>query len=389
MGNSILNKASEILPYKIIKRINKTGEGRSGDEVYKRRNRRNYRGVMQYVTWDKLKRGVLPSHILDEYEEGYVVWVSPSEYFGDTYPNRSPLLNKDFILGKTGFVYYKSQDELLKYPPLSDWRELYELSTKHLDDGKREWIGEACYNVKNANPQRVSDICADKKAKRDKQDILQLLKDMGVDIDEYKDIPDQCGIGNYDYDYASQVMKDNVKLQMLYLLLTCEDKNGINFGKYIQNNYDSIKDEGKETKAFVNLIKKSNYLNEYRSFFNDLEKECKKKGLLDYTKLMNINGWDPVVKRPICPLCSKPLSCEDFFKEIEQQEGRRVFDNTQREVVLMHVNALRPGRLNHRVYNLSWGHAFCNTIQGDKDISETIDELQQIINNYLKHSENK
>lgn len=386
---NVLKRASEVIPYKIMKRINKTGEGRSGDQVYKRRNRRNYRGVMQYVTWDKLKKGELPNHILNEYEEGYIVWISPSEYFGDNYPNESKNLNKDFIIGTTGFVYYKNQEELTKYPPLSHWRELYELSTKRLDDGRREWIGEVCFNVKNANPQKVSDICADRKAKRDKADIRELLREMGIDPDQYSDIPDQCGIGNYDYDYASEIMKENVKIQMLYLILTCEDEHGINFGRYIKQHFDEIKIEDKESKRFLELVKTENYLTEYESFFRELERECVRKNLLDFTKLMDLNGWDPVIKRPICPLCSKPLSCEDFFKEVEQQEGRKVFDNTQREVVLMHVNALRPGRLNHRVYNLAWGHSFCNTIQGDKDISETIDELQEIINNYLKHMNKK
>lgn len=386
---NILKQASSVIPYKIMKRINKTGEGRSGDEVYKRRNRRNYRGVMQYVTWDRLKKGELPSHILDEYEEGYIVWISPAQYFGSNYPNVSDALNEDFVLGTNGFVYYKSQDELTKYPPLSNWRELYELSTKHLDDGRREWVGEVCFNIKNANPQKVSDICADKKAKRKKNEILDLLMDMGIDLNQYTNIPDQCGIGNYDYDYASEKMKENVKLQMLYLILTCEDENGINFGKYIKQHFNEIKTEGKESAKLLRLIETDSYETEYLSFFSELERECQRKNLLDFTKLMDLNGWDPVIKRPICPLCSKPLSCEDFFKEVEQQEGRKVFDNTQREVVLMHVNALRPGKLNHRIYNLAWGHSFCNTVQGDKDISETIDELQEIIKNYSKHMNKK
>ena len=32
----------KIIPYKLAKRINKTGEGRSGLEIYKRRNRRSF-----------------------------------------------------------------------------------------------------------------------------------------------------------------------------------------------------------------------------------------------------------------------------------------------------------------------------------------------------------
>ena len=51
----VLKEMSKVLPYKLIKRINKTGEGRSGLEVYKRRNRRDYRVVIQYSTWSKMK----------------------------------------------------------------------------------------------------------------------------------------------------------------------------------------------------------------------------------------------------------------------------------------------------------------------------------------------
>lgn len=41
------------LPYKLKKRIDKTGEGRSGLEIYKRRNSRSYRVIIQYKTWLK------------------------------------------------------------------------------------------------------------------------------------------------------------------------------------------------------------------------------------------------------------------------------------------------------------------------------------------------
>ena len=58
-----------------------------------------------------------------------------------------------------------------------------------------------------------------------------------------------------------------------------------------------------------------------------------------------------------------------FFEDVEQPEGREVDDNTQKDIVLMHVDALRSRVLNHRPYNLGWGHNYCNLIQGYKDIS--------------------
>lgn len=119
-----------------------------------------------------------------------------------------------------------------------------------------------------------------------------------------------------------------------------------------------------------------------------MKNECIEKVLLDFERLQNVNAWDIIRNRPICPLCSKTLNANSFFEEILQQEGRRVQDNTQREIVLMHINALRSGKLNHRVYNLGWGHNFCNAIQGDKDIQETIDELHEIVSTYNEHTSN-
>jgi len=380
--NNVLEQASSILPYKIIKRISKTGEGRSGDELYKRRNSRSYRGVMQYVTWDKLQKGSIVPNILENYKNGYIVWISPEDYFGtkENYPAESPNLNRNFILGQTGFVYYKNSEELSAYPALDNWHELYELSTKSCH-GQRDWVGEVCFNIKNAKQPIISDICRDAKAKHTHEEILSIIRAAGVDTDNYLDIPTQCGIGNYDFDYANEQMIEDVKLQMLYMILTCEDKEGENFGKYLLLHKDSISSE-KDTKAFRKNIQSDNYLEKYKTFFKELQNKCNSKNLLDFDKLEKINSWDRVKDRPICPLCSRPLNCEDFFKEIEQQEGRKVFDNTQREVVLMHVKALRSGLLNHKTYNLSWGHNFCNTIQGDRDIEETIDRLKEIIKSY-------
>jgi hypothetical protein len=48
----------------------------------------------------------------------------------------------------------------------------------------------------------------------------------------------------------------------------------------------------------------------------------------------------------------------------------------------MHIKALKPGELNHSVYNLGWGHNFCNSVQGDKDVEETINALEKIVKDY-------
>lgn len=383
---SVLNKMSKVLPYKITKKINKTGEARSGAEIYKRRNSRSYRGLMQYVTWNKLVTGVITPNVLDQYNKGCLVWLSPKEYFGTNYPNRSNSLNPAFILGETGFVYYSNIEEYRTYPPLQNWKELYELNTQGKKENDDTWIGDYCLNIKNTNPKKISEICKDAEAKKSKAEICAILHQYGIEMDE-NEIPGQCGIGNYDYDYADNDMIEKVKLQMLYMILACEDSEGANFREYLKDNYETLLVANKDT-TFKRNIESQNYDALYNAFFNELKQECIEKGLLNFEELQQVNAWDTNINRPICPLCSKPMVAKNFFEEIEQAEGRRVQDNTQRAIVLMHINALRSGKLNHRTYNLGWGHNFCNAIQGDKDIEDTIAELRRIVETYETNTGN-
>lgn len=374
----------KILPHKLTFRISKTGEARSGAELYKRRNSRSYRGLMQYVTWNKLMTGEITPNILSQYGNGCLVWLSPKEYFGDNYPERADKLNPKFILGKTGFIYYTSIEEYRKFPPLENWKELYELETKGKRENDNSWVGDYCLNIKNTSHKKISEICKDSEAKKSDIDINMILQNYGVELPSKK-LPKQCGIGNYDYDYANEEMIENVKLQMLYMALACEDSNGQNFKSYLKSNYQKLLTEGKDA-TFVKNINSNNYDKMYDEFFLELKQECEEKRLLNFVELQKVNAWNTTLNRPICPLCGKTMTANDFFQAIEQAEGRKVQDNTQRAIVLMHINALRSGQLNHRIYNLGWGHNFCNAIQGDKNIEDTIAELKRVVETFEKNT---
>ena len=108
-------------------------------------------------------------------------------------------------------------------------------------------------------------------------------------------------------------------------------------------------------------------------------KYCEEHKLLDFNKLSKLGAWGE--KSPTCPLCKIKLNAEEFFQVAQQQVGREEEDNTQSEIVLMHVNALKPGEFNHCTYNLAWGHKHCNTIQGDDSIDETLNRLRKILIN--------
>ena len=114
---------------------------------------------------------------LDVYEEGFVVMITPAEYFGDNYPNESSVLSKNLVLGKTGFIYYGNVVELNNFPPLDNWKEVLELSTTWISEKGQTWLGDVVFNVKNAKPSKVSIICKNDKSKtkEEKEKVDQLL----------------------------------------------------------------------------------------------------------------------------------------------------------------------------------------------------------------------
>lgn len=58
---------------------------------------------------------------------------------------------------------------------------------------------------------------------------------------------------------------------------------------------------------------------------------------------------------------------------MEQAEGRVVPDINVTELNLLHVEELRVGVLNHRPYNVGWGHHHCNVVVKDSGIAKTLE----------------
>lgn len=347
----------------------------------------NYPNLWKTIT---LTNPPIEENILPNFREGYVVLITPEEYFGNNYPNKSSSLHPRFILGETGFVYYSSEEEFNKYKPLHSWNEVYELNNKgnHFNEPKT-WEGEYVLNIKNTAKPKISKIC---KKSNTKNEIKQIFN---TKFPEIKKPPRQAGLGNYDYDYASPETIENVKYQILYLVLSAKEKNGTSFFEYLKKNAEILEDKhdknnnGKYKEPYKTLFNNPFYCDLAEKQFNSFKEKCEKKGLLDFKKLWEIGAWDKDRNIPVCPLCGKPIEPHEFFERVEQVEGREVNDNTQRAIVLMHVNALKPGELNHKPYNLGWGHNFCNTVQGDKDISVAIEELRKIIRDYEVHHNNR
>ena len=64
---------------------------------------------------------------------------------------------------------------------------------------------------------------------------------------------------------------------------------------------------------------------------------------------------------------------------MEQVEGRFVHDLTVTQLNLFHIAELRIGVLNHRPYNVGWGHHHCNVVVKDAGILKTLEWMRAVV----------
>jgi hypothetical protein len=309
---------------------------------------------------------------LKKFENGYAVRISPEEYFNPSTP-----LPKEIELGKNAFVYYKTKSSYIKYPPLDEWKEVVELYTSNQikpEGVTQEWTGEYAAFINNAKPPIISTICQTNNTLSETEK-KALMEEYGLEK-----VPSQAGLGNFDFDYASKEETQNIKYQMAYLILS--EKGMSNYLYNLCLNDITEKEYEFSKKAYAAASKsKDEFFRLYNNIKNQIESYCQEHNLLDFDKLEAIRAWDKRKEQPICPLCLETLEAKDFLEVDAQANGREEEDNTRSKISLMHIHALKPGELNHRTYNLGWGHRHCNTIQEDLDIEEVIQVLRKIVKN--------
>jgi hypothetical protein len=83
--------------------------------------------------------------------------------------------------------------------------------------------------------------------------------------------------------------------------------------------------------------------------------------------------------RCICPLCLAAITADELASRVEQAAGREVPDLTVTSANLFHIEDLRIGEFNHRIYNLGWGHYHCNTVARDMGIRRTLDWMREVL----------
>ena len=314
------------LPQLLDRKIYKTGQtrGADDDEIYQNRVSRAGTVLIPYAMWDACAK---PSDSAGKYENGFIVLVPPSEYFG-TSGIAAKLKAKGLAIGVNALVFYETREDWLANNPDSlKWNPA----------------------KSRANPvggQYVARISATT-ASNDGGKIVR-----GFDATSMK------GAGIRVYEYASAATSEKCRFQLEALFWLCDDALAV---------------------AVSNGMTKADAAKRKAGIL----KQCKKHDLLDTVKLqksriLNAHG------RTLCPLCLDELSGQGFFNRMEQAEGRTVHDLTITQLNIFHIVELRYGVFNHRPYNLGWGHHHCNVVVKDSGIAETLEWMRTVLNRNIR-----
>lgn len=314
------------LPQLLDRKIYKTGQTRGADDdvIYQNRVARNSTVLIPYVFWRKGFK--FPS---DEtaFENGFIVLISPNEYF-ETPKIDKGLAKNNLKIGQNCLVFYETREQWNKYnPERLEWRP----SQKRLAP-----LG-GCYVARVPATTAING---------------------GEKIIRGFTTTSRKGAGIRVYEYASTTTTKACRDQLEVLFWLCFDAE-----KVVSKNGMTAKDA---------LIRKKQIL-----------KECSRGGLLNYKKLIKVRVINDS-HETICPLCLESLSGEGFFSRMQQAVGREVPDLTVTEINLFHIEELRMGLYNHRPYNVGWGHHHCNVVTKDAGIRATLKWMSEVLQRNAK-----
>lgn len=257
---------------------------------------------------------------LDGYEDGYVIRLLPEQYFSGPGEVRDEFSAADpaVVIGENAFVLYRSHASLQAYPPLETWLV-------------RALTGEAGAPTLRRGP-RVADA----------GHYVLRLSNAGVGRSETNSGPPQ---GIFAPEYADA--DTNFLCQALLAWLTVHAR---------QSPYTTT--QAHHLKAILEAT-----------------------ALLDPGRLdrsgMTRNGLS------ICPLCLRVIDYSELHDQVDfagadgllnaalQIEGA----TRSTKANLFHIEPLVYERLNHRPTLVSWGHAICNTLLGQRHCY-SLSELQ-------------
>jgi len=308
------------LPRLLEQKIYKTGQtrGADDDEIYQNRVGRNSTILIPFSQFDKYLKDKTYGM---KFENGYIVLLSPNEYYGKNIIKK--LKHLKLIFGRNLLLFYETREQWENFNPF----------TKKLTpaNNRKEPLGG----------EFVARIPA------------TTAKENGTKISYGFNETKNKGAGIRAYEYASAEIIAKTKLQLEAIFWHCKDSLNI------VTEYGMNKSDANERKN--NVI------------------ECAKNNeLLDYAKLFSARILNKH-KIAICPLCLEEISSKGFFTRLEQADGREVIDLTVTNLNLFHIEELKYGNFNHMIYNLGWGHHHCNIVIKDSGIKHTLIWMHNVI----------
>jgi hypothetical protein len=308
------------LPKLLDRKLYKAGQtrGADDDEIFQNRVLRNSTVLIPYDCWNVCQH---PPAGEAAYESGYIVLISPGEYFSR--PERpAELAAQGLILGTNAAVFYETRVQWLAHNP----DELH-------------WT-PATSRLNPLGGQYVARISAN-------------TAEDGAKINYAFTTRENKGAGIRVYEYANTATINSTKLQLEALVWLCTDA-------------DAVMAAHGMTAANATLRK------------DTILRDAGEQGLLDMARLLEAR----IVNRhhiTTCPLCLEEISAEGFFSKMEQAQGRAVLDLTVTQLNLFHIQELRVGAFGHRPYNVGWGHHHCNVVVKDSGIQKTVEWMQGVL----------
>jgi hypothetical protein len=314
------------LPQLLARKIYKTGQtrGADDDEIYQNRVSRSSTVLIPYRCWDLCPK---PRDGREIYESGFIVLISPSDFFGSPSINQE-LATKGLQLGKNALLFYETREQWEANNPL---RQKWEPATNRLNPLGGHYVA------------RIPATTA--------------IKNGGKIISGF-DLTANKGAGIRVYEYASSTTIANCRLQLEALYWLCDDSEKVALSNGMTRQAMAARKE-----ATLSNSKDSGLLDKER---------------LETKRILNSQGL------PICPLCLEELSAQGFFNRMAQAEGRAVLDLTITQVNLFHIAELRYESLNHQPYNVGWGHHHCNVVVKDAGIPKTLEWLQEVVDRNIR-----
>ena len=304
----------------------KTGQTRGADDdvIYQNRVSRSSTVLIPYRCWNLCAN---PQDGGNGYESGFIVLLSPSEYFGN--PNISAeLAAKGLALGANALVFYETREAWKAHnPEVLRWKP----AKRRTNPLGGHYVARIPATTATENGGRII---------------------RGFDVTSSK------GAGIRVYEYASSATTAKCRLQLEALFWLCADS---------------------ETVAATNGMTPEDAATRKATILA----QGKESGLLDIARLTKARSLNSR-GRTICPLCLDELSGQGFFNRMAQAEGREVTDLTVTQLNLFHIAELRFGVPNHRPYNVGWGHHHCNVVVKDSGILETLEWMRLILNRNIQ-----